>query len=158
MATPPHVFVAYNSLDRDYVNKLLEELQRANVPVWSMEDITPGVTFQDEIEEHIKSCAALVPVISVNYSPWVRGEVGLALSSGRPILPITLNGAKPFLEIGDRHAVKIFNGRMPGLKFFAELRRHIDEHAAAVAPVPSGPTVHTIEDITDSSALVRFAW
>jgi predicted metal-dependent hydrolase len=76
------VFISYNHIDSDFVDKLALELIRNNVKVWRDEwKISVGDSIINAIESGIKGASFLIIVISKNsnQSRWVKKELNAAL-------------------------------------------------------------------------------
>lgn len=83
---PNEVFLSHSSLDRPFVNSLVEMLRRHGVPVWySRTDIVGSQQWIDEIGNALKRCDWFAVVLSPNSvgSMWVKRELSYALTDNR---------------------------------------------------------------------------
>jgi superfamily I DNA/RNA helicase len=99
MEPPFHVFLSHNSQDKPIVREIRRFLQERELRSWiDEEDLTPGRSWQEEIERILTS----VPVVAVlvgqdGLGPWERPEMRVALSQyvkrRMPVIPVLLPGA-----------------------------------------------------------------
>src|SRR5262245_45798709 len=101
---PRDLFLSYNSRDRESVVRLQELLhERAVETFFDRNDLTPGIPWQDELEQAIGQVRAVAVFIgSEGIGTWQRPEKELALDrqareehAGRrfPVIPVLLPGA-----------------------------------------------------------------
>lgn len=146
-----YIFISYHDGDRTYVESLVEYLTSLNFVIDPTVFERPRA--DKEITEHIRGCAAFIPIISTNthHTKWVNRETMLADEFGKPILPIRLGG-EPLLRIIDLPHEVIDKNHRPGQDFVDRLRR-----ATTVAPPLPERIVHVIDDITRGDDLIRYA-
>ena len=85
------IFISYSRLDREFVDKLIEDLERRGFYVWvDRKDISGGADWRAAISEAIRSCRAFLVVLSRNSadSKKVVQELSLADEHGRQIIPL----------------------------------------------------------------------
>ena len=86
------IFISYSSKDREFVNKLAEDLELRGIDVWiDQGEIVAGEkTWPQQIVEAIKSCSVFFIILSPNSfsSKEVNRELNLAVSNQKPIIPI----------------------------------------------------------------------
>lgn len=96
------VFLSHSSVDKPWVIKLKDDLQRYGVSVWlDKDEIRPGDLFAEALEQALDNCRAVVLVVSpaAIASGWVKEEYYRALSltkSKKPpvqLIPIILHAA-----------------------------------------------------------------
>jgi hypothetical protein len=91
---PPGVFLSHSDRDREFVIKLVNELQKHGIPVWYSRTNIPGAQqWHDEIGAALKRCDWFILVLSPNSvdSIWVKRELLFALKEDRfkdRILPL----------------------------------------------------------------------
>jgi hypothetical protein len=113
-------FISYSSKDKDFAQKLYNELQNKGVRCWfAPEDIKIGDKIRPRIDQEIRLRDKLLVILSENSvrSEWVGDEVEAALeeesASGRLVLfPIRLDDA--VIETRDDWAAKIKRRRHIG--------------------------------------------
>lgn len=84
------VFVSYARGDRDRVDSLVHDLQRAKHTVWLDDELTGGQAWWDEILERIRTCELFVFSLSPDSlkSKACTAELTYATALGRPTLPV----------------------------------------------------------------------
>lgn len=92
----PHVFLSYSRTDRDLARRLILDLQRSGLDVWSDRMLTLGNQWLVDISAAIRDSTALILLASPGglASKWVMREVSAAQSSGVPIVPMLACGAR----------------------------------------------------------------
>lgn len=84
-------FISFSSSDTVLANRIVADLQLANVPVWyAPTALPPGSNYAAEIPKAIRSCDALILIHSANAnrSPHILRELEIALSLKKPIYPL----------------------------------------------------------------------
>jgi hypothetical protein len=98
--SPFHVFLSYNSSDRREVLVIYRKLRlRGLIPWLDIEQLRPGFSFQEALEEQISSSrAGAVFVGRSNMGPWqireLRAFLNELVTRGCPVIPVLLPGAK----------------------------------------------------------------
>jgi hypothetical protein len=144
-----HVFISYSHADAGYVQRLAAELEAAGVPVWFDRNLGPGAGWSFEIEDWLRTSAAVVPVVSdmSSRSQWVDREIDFAQELGTPILPIYLGGTVPPRLRAYQHEDGA-GGRLPSAEFL-RLLAGLSARARATpppAPVLTAPDWVALED------------
>ena len=88
------VFISYSSENKDAANAICHVLEENGVRCWiAPRDILQGFDYGDVIEKAICSCKLFVLVYSKTaaVSPWVKGEVNIAFTEGKTILPYRID-------------------------------------------------------------------
>ncbi|MCU7871115.1 MAG: TIR domain-containing protein [Candidatus Thiodiazotropha sp. (ex Lucinoma borealis)] len=91
------VFISHSQKDKDYVEKLINQLKEHGVETWySVSDIPKGTLWTAEIRKAISKCNWMAVIVSKNSanSKWIRREVDLALTAGHledRIIPIAID-------------------------------------------------------------------
>lgn len=95
-----YCFVSYTRDDRDRVMPLVEEIAEIGFPVWWDEAIPGGEEWWAYLEERIRNAANVLLFLTrqATSSKYVRREVHYAIKSGKPIVPIDLEGVRYSLE------------------------------------------------------------
>jgi hypothetical protein len=118
-----NIFVAASHKDSRYVRRLVEELERRGLPVWTAEKLNSyGVEWVQTVEENIKSSSAVIIIMSQDShnSSWVQKEISMARQLSKPIFPILLDG-DPWLVLESLQYVDGRNHDLPPAKFFERL-------------------------------------
>lgn len=97
------IFVSYSKKDRDFANKLADDLESAGFQVWIDRSIGGGENWRETIESSLKESKEVIIVVSPNSmeSDWVRHEGSLAYGWGKKLYPIliaTVKSLPPWLE------------------------------------------------------------
>ncbi len=90
------VFLSYSSHDAAAAMEVCSALEAAGITCWiAPRDIPGGADYGDIIDKAIIGCGAFVVIFSAhsNASQWVRGEVNLAFTENKPIVPYRLDDA-----------------------------------------------------------------
>ena len=90
------VFLSYSSHDAAAAVTVCRELEAAGIACWmAPRDIPGGADYGDVIDKAIIGCGVFVLLFSAhsNVSQWVRGEVNLAFTENKPIVPYRLDDA-----------------------------------------------------------------
>ena len=87
------VFISYGREDgvREFAKKLKSDLEENGVSVWlDVDDIPTGSDFHVEIGVALKSCRALVAILTRKYvhSRYCKGELYVANSQEKVLLPV----------------------------------------------------------------------
>lgn len=87
----PTVFISHAHDDVDWVRRFAEALREQHVQVWL--DVERAITeesFVEEVEAGLRSSDAIVSVLTRTgaRNPNVLIEIGFAMSTGKPIIPI----------------------------------------------------------------------
>jgi hypothetical protein len=132
-----HVFISYSQDDAGYVQRLAAQLQEAGIPVSLDRNIGSRTGWSFEIEDRLRTSAAVVPVVSdmSSRSQWVDREIDFAQELGTPILPIYLGGTMPLRLRSYQHEDGT-GGRIPSAEF---VHRLADLSAATPAAPPTPP-------------------
>jgi hypothetical protein len=129
-----NVFLSYCRDDRNYVDKLVGFLGESGVPVWFDDHRAPGDQWLDELRRRVEEADAVVVVMTpaAEQSDWVRIEIQQACDTGRPILPLLLDG-EPFRSLRTTQYLDVRGRRLPGEAFLARVR------SAPTAPLTQRP-------------------
>jgi hypothetical protein len=100
------IFLSYSSVDRDFAERLMDDLENF-YSVWiDREDIKGGLQWEQAIEAAILNCAVFMIIVSPasNGSEWVARETIRAEQLAKYRIPILLNGDLP-LRLLDVHYI-----------------------------------------------------
>jgi hypothetical protein len=100
------LFVSHHHSVRAQAAKLKGVLARRGVSAFvAHDDIEPTAEWQSEIERALRTCQALVALLTKEFHPsnWTDQEVGVAVGRGVLIVPVAL-GANPYGFIGKYQA------------------------------------------------------
>lgn len=110
------VFLSYSHLSPEVAYEIRDGLKKAGVVVLSDDDIAPGQSLSTAISAALRHADAFVIVMTrdSSKSQWARLELGAALASGKPVLPVLAeDGADVPLILRDRVYVDM---REPGTR------------------------------------------
>ena len=104
------VFISYSTRNTQVAQKILKALEDRNISCWiAPRDIIGGMEYGDVIDDAVNACKVMVVIFSESSSnsQWVRGELNLAFSAGKSIVPYkiddtALSGAMR-LMLNDKH-------------------------------------------------------
>lgn len=88
------IFISYSSKQKSIADGVCHYLEENGFKCWmAPRDIPVGSEYGDLIEEAIKTCKAVVLVFSeaASISKWVKGEINVAFSEDKPILPFRVD-------------------------------------------------------------------
>jgi hypothetical protein len=106
-AMHPKVFLSHESAQKDLAERIRSALILHDVRVFDPDvDISLGERIKEKLEEGIRKSDAFVIILSPTSkdSKWVRTELDLARSAGRPVIPVVVNDASIPDELRDvRH-------------------------------------------------------
>ncbi len=161
----PHVFISYSRSDRQYAERLHDELLARGFDVWmDTTALEPARDWWQEIERGIEHCGAFVLLVSPASaeSHWVNAEVGLAVDWKKPIFPLLLR-QRPDERFMFSHLRRfqwedVTNEELPPERFFTELSRRIaprPQQGASVAPQPPSHMLAGSDDPISRSEPLR---
>ncbi len=85
-----NVFLSYAAKDRALALEVRNGLLDCGHRAWSDEEIGAGESLSDAIARALKTADAFIVLLTENYSAseWALVEVGAALASGKPVIPV----------------------------------------------------------------------
>ena len=151
------VFVSYSHNDTEPVKTLLvPTLREADCDPWYDRDLTPGKRWEDELEQEIARCDALLFVLTPAsaQSEYCNREYNLAVRLGKPIMPVLLQdmGDTPFpAGMKDIQYVDFKEGVTPSAVL--QLVRGLNDivRANVVALPPQRPSTETRERLLETA-------
>src|SRR4051812_28005158 len=89
-----YVFISYSRKDSAYAKELAGYLGGAGLTAWMDDAIDYGERWERMIRTQIDGCAAMIAIMTPDAedSQWVARELARAESTGKPILPLLLDG------------------------------------------------------------------
>jgi len=117
------IFISYSRKDQDYVNRLVQALEKHELPWWLDNKIDYGDQWTREIEENLKKCQIFLLVMSPRSveSEWVQRELTFAQQLKKPIFPLLLDGERWF-QVIDIQMTDVQGGKLPPDIFFNKVR------------------------------------
>lgn len=96
-------FISYSTRDKEIAGKVEQLLKKMNVDVFlAHEKIEVSAVWREEILRHLKSCSALVCIVTKNFleSEWTGQEAGFVLGREKNVISLVFPGVKlpGFLE------------------------------------------------------------
>jgi len=89
---PEHIFISFSNSDKELVEQLAADLEEQGIPVWTdYEKLVPGTPdWESAIRDAIDQCFAVLLLASPDSrkSVYVKGEVNVAETKGRPVYPL----------------------------------------------------------------------
>ena len=92
------LFISHCAEDHDVATRVCDHLESQGIACWiAPRDIPPGANFDAQIVDAIDGAIALVLLLSAraNDSPFVKNEVNLAFSAGKPIFTVRVENVAP---------------------------------------------------------------
>lgn len=85
----PYLFVSYSHKDKDYVEKIIQSLQRQTCNIWYDIGITAGESWNENIAKHLKNSKCVLAFISENSisSEYVLDEIYYAKKNKIKLIP-----------------------------------------------------------------------
>ena len=153
---PYRLFITHSSKDRtlaDLVEKRL--LTIGYNPIRASAQLNPGQDYLTGINNYIRHAHALVPVLT-SYAcsrPWVNHEIGFAVGSGVPVLPICIDSTPEGLT-ESQHGL-MFNSKKDFVnRLENELTEDTIEGMFGWGQTPSGPIYECAESPDDRNRVL----
>jgi hypothetical protein len=122
---PFKVFVSYSRTDKTFVEKLVHDLNGAEIATWvDWQDIAPGKVWYEQINTHLDTCGALICIMSPAScaSKEVQYEVNYALSKKKVVVPVLYRQCEPSYRIASLQRVAFSNAQYPIDQLIAAVR------------------------------------
>jgi len=149
------LFISYSSKDRPYVELLVAELSRRQLDFWYDRRIDNGDRWAQAIQDKLRECTVLVPVVTPAFeaSDWCERELQLAERLRKPMAPLLRAGEMPMPLINKQYE-DVMHGGPPGDAWFAALAKQLTDGAKPASATPTvadpGPTVlEPTKDVPD---------
>jgi hypothetical protein len=95
-------FLSYHHDDKILAGKVQHEIKRRGSEAFlAHEDIPVSKTWRNEILSHLRSCNALIAIVTASFpsSDYAGQEVGMVMGKGKPVVSLVFGGTLPgFLE------------------------------------------------------------
>lgn len=110
----PYIFVSYSHKDKQYVESVIQLLQRQACNIWYDPGITPGESWNDDIAKHLRKSQCVLVFISDNSinSEYVLDEIYYAKKGKIKMIPCYIEGIplpdEVDLSIGRIQAINCF--------------------------------------------------
>jgi hypothetical protein len=95
-------FLSYHHDDKVLAGKVQQEIRhRGSEAFLAHEDIVVSKTWRDAILSHLRSCDALIAIVTASFpgSEYAGQEVGIVMGKGKPVISLIFGGTLPgFLE------------------------------------------------------------
>lgn len=94
MAYDGKIFISYSSKDSEFVEKILNILERAQIEYWKAPEMIPaGSNYAKEIPKAIQACEACLFVVSKDSqeSIWVEKEIDSMINFRKHLIPIKID-------------------------------------------------------------------
>lgn len=91
------IFISYASKDREYVQKLTDELKKIGVDIWIDSDIPTGTSWADGIQNALNDCDMMLLIVTDASmdSDYVTHEWSYFMGRGKPMYPFVLGREMP---------------------------------------------------------------
>ncbi len=138
------VFLSYSREDRVRAEQVARGLQQAGLEVFWDNEIPPGTTWADFIEQKLGQCKALIVLWSAHStkSQWVREEARLGRDKG-VLIPVMIDGAQPPFGFGEVQAADLstWNGEAehPNWRRFVDAVTAVSKREPRPQPAMSAP-------------------
>jgi tetratricopeptide (TPR) repeat protein len=130
---PAPVFISYAREDARFADRLAEDLERLQIPVWIDRRIQPGSRWDQEVEQAIKRATVMVVVLSKHSvsSLAVGDEFTFALDDGDLVVPVLFEDCEVPLRLARLQRVDFISDYGAGLE---QLVARLKEPASALPP------------------------
>ena len=132
------IFISYSRTDTDYAHKLADNLQSRGLHIWIDERQDDRAGRPRKFIKRLDSCGAFVVIMTPNSfaSKRVQSELRHAKQKLKPIIPLWLEGAEPWLSGELTQFYDVRTDQLPDPQFYSAL-----DQIVAVPPVASAATV-----------------
>ncbi len=158
------VFLSYAREDAARAQQVAQGLEQAGFDVFWDNEIPPGATWADHIEQKLAQCKALIVLWSETStkSQWVREEARVGRDMG-VLIPVMIDGAQAPFGFGEVQSANLanWNGSTddPNWKRFVDAVGHFSKGGPRPAPqpMPSAPPRAATAPATSWSARAQAA-
>ena len=99
-----HIFISYKTEQRALAHKVRDKLHEWGFDTWlDVDKLRPGSHWADEIDRAIKTCTALIGVMTPDSikSRFVTNEWDMAIMTGKPFIPLMFEPTEPHYKYID---------------------------------------------------------
>ncbi|HEY3665070.1 MAG TPA: TIR domain-containing protein, partial [Polyangiaceae bacterium] len=124
---PAKVFISYSRADAGFADRLAQDLERLQIPIWIDRRIQPGSRWDQEVQEAIKRATAMIVILSKRSvaSLAVGDEFTYALDDGDLVVPVVYEVCEVPLRLARLQRVDFTTGYDDALRQLAvRLRQH----------------------------------
>lgn len=157
----PQVFLASSREDSEIARKIVTDLRRQNIRVWSdLEQVKPGDIIKNKIREGLISSGYVLAILSRHSlnSEWTRKEVDMALKREEQgkwprVIPVLVDNVDIPVSLRDKHYIDLrqdylseLNKLIDSIQPNKDLPAHLAATTGIVEPVPFediGPKVES---------------
>ncbi len=139
------VFISYSRNDRDFVHRLVRDLEAAGISVFFDQRVKPGASWADSISDAIERAKFLLAVLSPDYvdSAWAQEEMKVGLlreSEGKAmVIPLMVRKCQPPPFIAAKAYANFVDSYDVGLEqLIPVLKETVPE--TVTGPTPGNPT------------------
>ena len=103
-------FISYATADKGLARQIKDGLEKYGLETFlAHEDIQPAEERQQVILDNLESTDVFIPIITGNFpeSKWTDQESGIALTHGKVIVPLSIDGHHPYGFVGRFQGMKI---------------------------------------------------
>lgn len=97
LPTTTRLFISYSQQNRDFVERLTSDLEKAGFDLWWDKKLEGGDDWELRLREEIVHSTHVIPILTPEAvsSRWVRAEILLADYLRRPFHPVVLKSVQP---------------------------------------------------------------
>ena len=154
--TVENIFISYSRNDRDFVHRLVHDLETAGISVFFDQRVKPGASWVDSISNAIEHAKFLLIVLSPDYvdSVWAQEEMKVGLlreSEGKAmVIPLMVRKCQPPAFIAAKAYANFADSYEVGLQQLIPVLKETVQDSVT-KPVPGNPT-----EQTDPKQLAQF--
>jgi tetratricopeptide (TPR) repeat protein len=130
---PAKVFISYARVDAGFADRLAQDLERLQIPIWIDRRIQPGSRWDQEVQEAIKRATAMIVILSKRSvaSLAVGDEFTFALDDGDLVVPVVYEACEVPLRLARLQRVDFTTGYDDALR---QLALRLREHTSTLPP------------------------
>ena len=102
------IFLSHSDKDKKIASELKSKLSKYGLSIFlAHDDIDGGSDWVSKLYEEIENSKIFIMLLSKNYhsSNYTEQEAGIALNRGKTILPISIDGTKPYGFVSSKQAI-----------------------------------------------------
>jgi prokaryotic YEATS domain/TIR domain len=102
------VFLSASLADRLFTDLLRNALVQHQYEIKTISDFQGTLPTKVAVEQTLRTCSALIAILSETLSPWVAYEMGLAKAMGIPVIPVQLPGSgAAFVDLENTKVISV---------------------------------------------------